>query len=112
MSFFFPIEVMWLGSAREEPNQSTQSLAGQDQPATANAPTPIATDCPSFTNSSIVVPSGNLPGREWPVVLFPHKMNPGSVGGHQKLSFVAKASYHTDKIRSSDPAFLNVELRD
>jgi hypothetical protein len=34
-----------------------------------------------------------------------------SVIGHQMLSFVAKASYYTDKSRSSDPTFLNVELR-
>jgi hypothetical protein len=50
-------------------------------------------------------------GREWPVVLLPHRMKPGSVGAHQRLSFVAKASYHTGTTRSSDPTFLNVELR-
>lgn len=34
--------------------------ADQDQPATANAPTSIAAGRPSFTNSSIVVPSGSI----------------------------------------------------
>jgi hypothetical protein len=33
---------------------------GQDQPATAETSPPIATDRPSFTNSSVVVPSGSL----------------------------------------------------
>ena len=35
-------------------------LHGQDQPPGPDAPAPIATDRPSFTNSSIVVPSGSL----------------------------------------------------
>jgi hypothetical protein len=35
-------------------------LHGQGQPASANTPAPIATDRPTFTNSSIVVPSGSL----------------------------------------------------
>src|SRR5208282_784971 len=35
-------------------------VQGQDQPASADASPPIATDRPSFTNSSIVVPSGSL----------------------------------------------------
>jgi hypothetical protein len=33
---------------------------GQDQPGNNNPPAPIATDRPTFTNSSIVVPSGSL----------------------------------------------------
>ena len=33
---------------------------GQEQPATANTSAPIATDRPSFTDSSIVVPAGSL----------------------------------------------------
>lgn len=35
-------------------------LQGQDQPATADTPGPIATDRPSVTDSSIVVPAGSL----------------------------------------------------
>ena len=35
-------------------------MVGQDQPAGTNVAAPIATDRPSFTNSSIVVPSGNI----------------------------------------------------
>ena len=35
-------------------------LRGQDQPANENPPAPIATDRPTFANSSIVVPSGSL----------------------------------------------------
>jgi len=35
-------------------------LHGQDQPARTDAPGPIATDRPAFTNSSVVVPSGSL----------------------------------------------------
>ena len=35
-------------------------LHGQDQPATTDIPGPIATDRPSFTNSSVVVPVGSL----------------------------------------------------
>ena len=35
-------------------------LHGQDQPASGNSPVPIATDRPTFANSSIVVPSGSL----------------------------------------------------
>jgi len=33
---------------------------GQDQPATSDTSPPIATDRPSFTNSSVVVPAGSL----------------------------------------------------
>lgn len=33
---------------------------GQDQPASADSSPPIATDRPSFTNSSVVVPAGSL----------------------------------------------------
>jgi Putative MetA-pathway of phenol degradation len=35
-------------------------LHGQDQPASAVAPSPIATDRPAVTNSSVVVPAGSL----------------------------------------------------
>jgi hypothetical protein len=35
-------------------------LVAQDQPASAAAPTPIVTDRPSVTDSSIVVPSGSI----------------------------------------------------
>ena len=35
-------------------------LHGQDQPASAGAPGPIATDRPAVTNSSVVVPAGSL----------------------------------------------------
>jgi Putative MetA-pathway of phenol degradation len=35
-------------------------LHGQGQPAEGNFPAPIATDRPTFTNSSIVVPAGSL----------------------------------------------------
>ena len=35
-------------------------LYGQDQPATASTPSPIATDRPAVTDSSVVVPSGSL----------------------------------------------------
>lgn len=35
-------------------------LRGQDQPASGSPAAPIATDRPTFTNSSIVVPSGSL----------------------------------------------------
>jgi hypothetical protein len=35
-------------------------LYGQDQPATTGASAPIATDRPTVTNSSVVVPSGSL----------------------------------------------------
>ena len=35
-------------------------LHGQDQSASTNSPAPIATDRPTVTNSSIVVPYGSL----------------------------------------------------
>jgi hypothetical protein len=35
-------------------------LRGQEPPASATTPAPIATDRPTFTNSSIVVPTGSL----------------------------------------------------
>jgi hypothetical protein len=36
------------------------SLAGQNQPNSTSSPSPIATDRPAFTDSSVVVPQGSL----------------------------------------------------
>src|SRR5271169_6510728 len=49
---FILLVVLFLPTAR--------LMYGQNQPAPANTPAPIATDRPSYTNSSIVVPVGSL----------------------------------------------------